>query len=358
LGDVKALLVAPLAVLVGVALLPVVLAGGDPPPATGCAQAAGPIAIVLATIRAIESGGDYQAHASGSTASGAYQFLDSTWAGYGGYRRAADAPADAQDVKAATYAQAILDAHNGDVTAVPVAWYIGHVPAAASPEWDDVPAPSAGNQLTPRQYQTKWMATYQQLLDDSTDGDSEPAAPTSTDQTAACSPTSYAPGGAATSSTEGWAFPLPRAVVNPSQLDDPHHDYPAADLLVPEGTPVYALTNGTVVRITDFAHNWWTDNCPHPGCDPCGIGLSVETGGGLRYIYCHGSQTHVHLGDAVSAGQHVLDSGNTGQSGAPHLHVELKVDGARHCPQTLLQQVYVTGVGPDPAELPTTGCTF
>lgn len=36
----------------------------------------------------------------GSTASGKWQFMRSTWAGYGGYRNAADAPERVQDAKA------------------------------------------------------------------------------------------------------------------------------------------------------------------------------------------------------------------------------------------------------------------
>lgn len=39
-----------------------------------------------------ESNGDWRAENATSTASGGYQFLDSTWAGHGGYAHASDAP--------------------------------------------------------------------------------------------------------------------------------------------------------------------------------------------------------------------------------------------------------------------------
>lgn len=47
-----------------------------------------------------ESGGDYNARNPTSTASGAWQFLDSTWAGFGGYPRAYLAPPEVQDERA------------------------------------------------------------------------------------------------------------------------------------------------------------------------------------------------------------------------------------------------------------------
>jgi len=48
-----------------------------------------------------ESGGDWTAHNPRSSASGRYQFLDSTWGGYGGYQSAADAPPEVQAARAA-----------------------------------------------------------------------------------------------------------------------------------------------------------------------------------------------------------------------------------------------------------------
>lgn len=47
-----------------------------------------------------ESGGNIRAKNPSSSASGKWQFIDSTWAGYGGYSRAMDAPEAVQDAKA------------------------------------------------------------------------------------------------------------------------------------------------------------------------------------------------------------------------------------------------------------------
>jgi hypothetical protein len=130
-------------------------------PAGGGPAAPDPNNPILATIRQMESGNKYQAQAPGSSASGAYQILDETWAGFGGYTRAANAPPAVQDTKAA---QLIIHAlsPSEDVSRIPVIWYIGHVPAPSSREWDVVPARYAGNTLSPRAYQAKWLGVYDQ----------------------------------------------------------------------------------------------------------------------------------------------------------------------------------------------------
>lgn len=62
---------------------------------------------IPAEIVARESGGNYGSCNEGSGACGAYQATPSTWAGYGGYGSACDAPPSVQDQWAAeAYAQA------------------------------------------------------------------------------------------------------------------------------------------------------------------------------------------------------------------------------------------------------------
>jgi murein DD-endopeptidase MepM/ murein hydrolase activator NlpD len=361
------LIAAPLTLMITATMaIPVLLANGDPPGLVACAPDAASIEQILATIRRVESGDNYQAQAAGSSASGAYQIIDSTWNHYAGYRRAAHAPPDIQDTKAADMVAAILDTHS-DVEAVPVIWYIGHLPSTNSPRWDTVPAPEAGNRLTPRQYQTRWLNVYHQLADNQ-----PTTTPTTTQPNTTPTPTPSStlppgciggPGGETLPG--GWALPAPRSILTATtrQFDDPHPDYPAWDWMIPTGTPIYAIRSGTVAIISAWPHNWWEQGCTTrgiDGCSPCGIGVTIiDTTDNTRWTYCHGSDLHVTAGARIEAGQLLITSGNTGRSGGPHLHLEIRTTGGtQRCPQPLIAALYNQHTGINPANLPTTGCTF
>ena len=341
--------------LIGLTMFPALLTNGDPPRLAVCGIAAGPMAVVLATIRTLESGGNYTAEAQRATASGAYQFVDGTWNGYGGYGHAADAPPEVQDAKAIEMVNAILDRNNGDVSAVPVVWYIGHLPAADSDEWDTVPLPGADNVLTPREYQARWFRKYDELL---------AATPvTGATQGATAPVPGSCFGGSVDPIADGWSLPGPRTLIdaNPDALTYPHHDYPAWDWMIPVNTPIYAVRGGRVATVRTWPHNWWAEGCAvnSTGCEPCGVGLTIVDAEGTRWSYCHGTNLTVRLGEDVAAGQQIMWSGNTGRSGGPHLHLEIRtVDGQRRCPQGLLVDLLEGSVRHPPAVLDNSGCSF
>ena len=92
-----------------------------------------------------------------------------------------------------------------------------------------------------------------------------------------------------------------------------HHDYPAADIAAPAGSPLYALANGVVTKA------WRYDS-------RCGIGFTIQTADGLTWVYCHLAyrEAGVVVGAMLTAGTPVGLVGSTGHSTGPHLHLGLK----------------------------------
>lgn len=137
-----------------------------------------------------------------------------------------------------------------------------------------------------------------------------------------------------------WAPMIPRETLPRSAYSAPHHTYPALDLPTPTGTPAYAVTAGSASAFTN---------------DRCGHGVTL-TAGGVSYTYCHFS-SHAFSGtQSVGAGDQLGLTGNTGNSTGPHLHFEVKVGGAQHCPQQLAVALYDGAAPPSPSSLPTSGC--
>ncbi|OLT25488.1 hypothetical protein BJF79_44180 [Actinomadura sp. CNU-125] len=111
--------------------------GGHPAPPDG--DLAHQLGWFLWALRMHESNGDYtrRAGTSESDACGAYQYISSTWANYGGYRSACDAPPSIQDRRAT---RDVLDRWNAYGTWQQVAVAHFYPAWANSPEkWDRCP---------------------------------------------------------------------------------------------------------------------------------------------------------------------------------------------------------------------------
>ena len=113
------------------------------------------------------------------------------------------------------------------------------------------------------------------------------------------------------SRADGYVFPVGGGPATVS-VGHHHHDYPAADIAAPFGSPVYALTDAVVLSLTDEGR--------------CGTGLTLRSLDGLEWIYCHLAHRDeaVQPGGVLTAGQWVGLVGSTGNSTGPHLHLGLR----------------------------------
>jgi murein DD-endopeptidase MepM/ murein hydrolase activator NlpD len=86
------------------------------------------------------------------------------------------------------------------------------------------------------------------------------------------------------------------------------------DIAVGTGTPVVAAAAGTVIQAG------WLGGY--------GNLIVVDHGNGLATAYAHNSSLAVAVGQAVGQGQVLAYSGSTGHSSGPHVHFEVRVNGA------------------------------
>src|SRR5205823_13083964 len=108
-------------------------------------------------------------------------------------------------------------------------------------------------------------------------------------------PASFSPGAGmllqAPSYSGNWVFPVgggPSVV----SVGHTHHDYPAADIAAPAGSPVYSLSDALIEKA------WHTPD------ERCGIGLTLQASDGQRWTYCHLAYEEPQIvdGTTVTAG--------------------------------------------------------
>ena len=87
------------------------------------------------------------------------------------------------------------------------------------------------------------------------------------------------------------------------------------DIGAKTGDAIYAAESGKVERAG------WTTGY--------GYNIIINHGNGLKTLYGHCSKLYVEVGDSVSRGEVIGAIGSTGWSTGPHLHLEIRVNGAR-----------------------------
>ncbi|HMS71686.1 MAG TPA: M23 family metallopeptidase, partial [Baekduia sp.] len=98
--------------------------------------------------------------------------------------------------------------------------------------------------------------------------------------------------------------------------------HPGIDIAAPTGTPIRAADSGTV-RIAGWTGGYGNYTC-------------IQHTASLSSCYGHQSAIHVRVGQSVSKGQVIGLVGSTGFSTGPHLHFEVRINGAVTNPMSYL----------------------
>jgi murein DD-endopeptidase MepM/ murein hydrolase activator NlpD len=88
------------------------------------------------------------------------------------------------------------------------------------------------------------------------------------------------------------------------------------DFTAPRGTPVYAASDGKIIRADSRSTGY-------------GKHIRIDHGFGYVTLYAHLSKYNVKRGQKVKKGDVIGFVGSTGRSQAPHLHYEVQIDKKR-----------------------------
>ncbi len=279
---------------------------------TGIVAGGVPLGVAMSTSRLLETGADYQWESTTESGSGAYRISDEVWNGYGGFLRAAHAPAAVQDRFVSDLMVDTVEQHGGAVSSVPLALY---APASLlDPSLLDVAPPTATpDGLTAREYQSQWMAEYELGLQ-------QPAPVTLPVDTDPLIPAIAFPVLGPVSFIDDWHF----------ERDGGARVHEGLDFMGAAGQPLRAAFDGEIVRIV------------HEDTGISGVSIEIRRSDDLRAVYRHlnddtpGTNDNAAVagfrvvpgideGVHVRAGQIIGYMGDTGNAvGVPHLHFELR----------------------------------
>lgn len=142
-----------------------------------------------------------------------------------------------------------------------------------------------------------------------------------------------------------WPFIMPCKSKN-KDIRDTYHCYKwrngrchkGIDFIGYEGSPIYAVGNGTVIE------------CGYDGIYGNNISILHGSNSGYRVIskYAHLFKPLVSKGQTVVKGQQIGLMGNTGDSEVNHLHFEMRLVGINEITRKLLPFDYAKSVDPIP----------
>lgn len=114
-------------------------------------------------------------------------------------------------------------------------------------------------------------------------------------------------------SPSGYIWPLSGPVTSPfgPRWGRMHE---GIDISVSVGTPIYAVASGRTL-LAAYTGGYGNYTC-------------VDHGGHISSCYAHQNGFATSVGESVTQGQIIGYSGNTGNSTGPHLHFEIRVNGA------------------------------
>jgi murein DD-endopeptidase MepM/ murein hydrolase activator NlpD len=115
----------------------------------------------------------------------------------------------------------------------------------------------------------------------------------------------------------GATFPVTQAYPTHATHDTPESLY-AVDFGLPDGTPVYAAREGTVINVRHDSFS----GAPLPQMlHQANVILILHDDGTIAmYAHLHWDSIRVRIGQHVQRGEYIANSGNTGFTTGPHLH--------------------------------------